>query len=42
MERKPYPTDVSAEEWTVLAPLIPTPKSGGRPSKWRRFRVFRG
>jgi putative transposase len=26
-----YPTDLSEAEWTVLAPLIPTAKPGGRP-----------
>jgi putative transposase len=26
-----YPTDLSEAEWTILAPLIPTAKPGGRP-----------
>ena len=26
-----YPTDLTEAEWTVLAPLIPTAKPGGRP-----------
>jgi putative transposase len=26
-----YPTDLTEAEWTLLAPLIPTAKSGGRP-----------
>ena len=26
-----YPTDLTAAEWTLLAPLIPTAKPGGRP-----------
>jgi putative transposase len=31
MNRRAYPTDLSDEEWTVLAPLIPPAKPGGRP-----------
>src|SRR5262245_31483002 len=30
-DRKPYPTDLSDEQWAVLAPLIPKAKHGGRP-----------
>lgn len=26
-----YPSDLSAREWEILQPLIPAPKSGGRP-----------
>ena len=26
-----YPTDLTDTEWTILAPLIPTAKPGGRP-----------
>jgi putative transposase len=33
MERKPYPTDVTDEQWTLLEPLIPPPRLGGRPRK---------
>jgi len=29
--RKPYPTDLSDEQWAVLQPLIPPAKHGGRP-----------
>ena len=29
--RKPYPTDVTDEQWQVLQPLIPPAKHGGRP-----------
>lgn len=29
--RKPYPTDLTDAEWTILAPLIPGPKPGSRP-----------
>ena len=26
-----YPSDLSDEEWDILAPLIPPEKAGGRP-----------
>ena len=28
--RKPYPSDVSDEEWAILEPLIPPAKTGGK------------
>ena len=28
---QPYPTDLTEAEWTILAPLIPAAKPGGRP-----------
>jgi putative transposase len=31
MERKPYPSDLNNEEWSILEPHIPLAKSGGRP-----------
>jgi putative transposase len=31
--RKPYPTDVTDEQWQVLQALIPPAKQGGRPRK---------
>ncbi|RMD69397.1 MAG: IS5/IS1182 family transposase, partial [Gammaproteobacteria bacterium] len=31
MKRRPYPTDLSDEEWTLLEPLIPPSLPGGRP-----------
>ena len=30
-QRKPYPTDISNSQWTILEPLIPASKPGGRP-----------
>ena len=30
----PYPSDLSDQEWEILAPLIPPAKPGGRPRKW--------
>jgi putative transposase len=29
--RKPYPSDLTDEQWAVLEPLLPPAKSGGRP-----------
>ena len=29
--RKPYPSDLSDAEWTVIKPLIPSPKGFGHP-----------
>ncbi len=29
-----YPTDLSDAEWTILEPLIPPAKLGGRDRKW--------
>lgn len=31
MPRRRYPSDLTARQWAVLAPLVPAPKSGGRP-----------
>lgn len=31
MKRKPYPSDVTDEEWAILEPFIPPAKTGGRP-----------
>ncbi len=31
MNRDYYPTDLTDMEWAILQPLIPPPKSGGRP-----------
>ena len=31
MKRKPYPNDLTDDEWDLLKPLIPAPKRGGRP-----------
>jgi putative transposase len=32
MDRKPYPTDVTDEQWTVLEPLLERPAGPGRPT----------
>jgi putative transposase len=31
MERKPYPSDLTDEQWAVLEPLMPPARPGGRP-----------
>jgi putative transposase len=33
MNRKPYPSDVTEEQWNLLAPLLPPARAGGRPRK---------
>jgi putative transposase len=33
MERKPYPSDLTDEQWAVLEPLVPPAYPGGRPRK---------
>jgi putative transposase len=31
MKRKPYASDLTDDQWNVLAPLLPVAKLGGRP-----------
>jgi putative transposase len=38
-ERKPYPSDMSDEEWALLAPLMPPPLPGGKPQSIDRREV---
>jgi putative transposase len=33
--RRPYPTDLSDDEWEILEPLIPETRPGGRPRAHR-------
>jgi putative transposase len=33
MERKPYPTDLTDEQWKLVEPYLPDAKPGGRPRK---------
>lgn len=35
-ERKPYPTDVSDEQWALIGPLLPKKKQGRDPLHNRR------
>lgn len=37
--RKGYPSDLRDEEWTVLEPLVPAVKSGGRPARHTRREI---
>ncbi|HEY8286035.1 MAG TPA: IS5 family transposase [Chloroflexota bacterium] len=41
-QRRRYPTDLSDEEWAVLAPLVPTSKPGGRPASHDRREICNG
>src|SRR3712207_7357340 len=40
--RLAYTTDLTDEEWQILAPLLPPEKSGGRPRKYPRREVLNG
>ncbi len=35
-----YPTDLTDPQWALLAPLLPPPKSGGRPRRLDMRRVL--
>jgi putative transposase len=37
--RRPYPSDLSDEEWVLLKPLLASPERRGRPPKWPTRRV---
>jgi putative transposase len=39
LERMPYPSDVTDEEWAILEPLIPREKPGGRPQEIARREI---
>jgi putative transposase len=40
MERKPYPTDLTDEQWQLIQLLLPPAKPGGRPRKTDLREVF--
>jgi transposase len=42
MEGKRYPSDMTDEEWTILEPLIPDSRSGGRPGSANMHEVMNG
>jgi putative transposase len=37
-----YPSDLSDAQWQLLEPLLPTPKSTGRPRQWDLRHVLNG
>lgn len=39
MERNPYPSDLSDEQWQRLEPWVPAPKAGGRPARYSRREI---
>jgi len=36
----PYPSDLSDQEWEILAPLIPPARPGGRPLQWPMHKIL--
>jgi transposase len=42
MTRTSYPTDLTDAQWRRLEPLVPKPKSGGRPAKVPRREIVNG
>jgi putative transposase len=42
MERKPYPSDLTDEQWRLIEPLLPKPKPGGRPQSVDLREVLNG
>ncbi len=40
--RLTYPTDVTAEEWQILKPLLPPEQAGSRPRKYPMREVRKG
>ena len=37
--RRRYPTDLTDAQWTILEPLVPAVKGGGRPAKHARREI---
>ena len=42
LPRLPCPTELSNTEWTILAPLVPAPKPGGRTALHSRREIING
>src|SRR5690606_37619095 len=40
MENEPYPSDLTDEEWSVIAPLMPGPSKLGRPPRHDKRRLL--
>jgi putative transposase len=41
-QRQAYTSDLTDEEWQILAPLLPPEKTGGRPRKYPMREVLNG
>jgi putative transposase len=39
MSRKPYPSDLTDEQWNLVARHVPEPKPGGRPARYARREI---
>ena len=42
MGRRAYPSDLTDEQWVLLAPLIPQPSTQGRPAEIERREILNG
>ena len=42
MERTPYPTDLTDEQWAAIGPMIPPERPGGRPRSVDMREVLNG
>ncbi len=40
--RKPYPTDLTDHEWTLIEPYVPQAKWGGRPEHYPKQEILNG
>jgi putative transposase len=40
--RKPYPTDLTDHEWTLIEPYVPRAKRGGRPEHYPKREILTG
>ena len=40
--RKPYPTDLTDEQWQILEPLVPMPQPGPQPRKYAPREILNG
>ena len=40
--RKPYPSDLTDEEWTFIAPYVPAAQAGGRPEDQPKREILNG
>ena len=40
--RKPYPTDLTDHEWTLIEPYVPQAKRGGRPEHYPKREILNG